>query len=177
MGEDIDALDPDERVELRVPLADGDLVVTDRRAFRLLDGGTTIAGVQRDDVVAVGVSNLQRDQLGRAIGVYLLAMMALGGAVVLHPFSLSVPIDPEAAARMGVGDVVGLFQSVLDLLSLVDEALAVAGALLVVYTVVYLVRSWERTLVLERSDGRRVTLSAPSLTDADVEQLRELLAE
>lgn len=174
---DLGVLDPDERVQIRLSLADGDLVVTDRRAFRLLDGGDAVATIDRGSIASVRTANLRRGHLGRAVTVYVLAMVSLGASVVLSPFSVAFPVDPEAAGRMGTGDVVALFRRVFELLSLVDEALAGLGAVLVLYTVVYVVRAWGRRLVLKRTDGRRVYIGAPSLADDDVERLRELLVE
>lgn len=170
-------LESGEQVQLRLSLADGAIVVTDRRAVRVLGGGRGVADLQPSTLAGVGLVSLRRATKFRAATAVLAGATALLGAYLLYPFAPSVPVEDEAAGRMGVGGTVEAVQTALDVLGRLDDGLAVLGVLLVGYAAVTLARAWERRLLLRRSDGRRLYLSAPGVAAADVERLRDLLLE
>jgi hypothetical protein len=176
MAETDPLLSPGEAVEFRVPLGAGDLVVTDRRVFRLLDSGDVLGVVDRRGVTGVSLTTgIRRGPKRRALLAG--AGSVLGGVVafLLYPLSVAFPVEQSAAERMGVGGVVELFRAALAAIRLTDDVLAVLAVGLVAYAAITLVRSRRQLLVLERTDGEQTRIRAPALDDEDVEQVRRAL--
>ncbi|QZY00237.1 hypothetical protein [Halobaculum rubrum] len=121
-----------EEVRASLPVADGRLVATTHRVLAhtpAADERATLRAVQRVNVTDVSPSSTATDWLVRPIAYTVVGglAMVLGGSVV--SFDSMGASMPDAAGATGVGGLLSMIGGVLSALSLVDDALRVAGAL------------------------------------------------
>lgn len=121
-----------EEVRAGLPVADGRLVATSHRVLAhtpAADERATLRAVQRVNVTDVSSSSTATDWLVRPIAYTVIGglAMVLGGSMVSFD-SMSASM-PDSAGATGVGGLLSMIGGVLSVLSLVDDALRVAGAL------------------------------------------------
>ena len=175
-GEDV--LEDDEYVVTRESIGSGDLVVTNERVFVVAPGSTsTSRQIPRHRIESLALTTHLRQSAKHWSGVAgVLGLAARVGAFLRWGLALKVPNDAETADRVGTGGVISAFQSVLDLVSLVDEALAVAAPLLFVGAVVIAVRGRSRVLSFTLDDGEVVRFRAPRADERTTGRLRDALS-
>ncbi|WP_348612374.1 hypothetical protein [Halobaculum rarum] len=121
-----------EEVGASLPVADGHLVVTTHRVIAhtpATDERATLRAVHRVNVTDVSPASTATDWLVRPIAYTVIGglAMVLGGSMVsLDSMGASMP---DSAGATGVGGLLSMIGGVLSVLSLVDDALRVAGAL------------------------------------------------
>ncbi|WP_435062897.1 hypothetical protein [Halobaculum sp. EA56] len=125
-------LHADEEERASLPVANGHLVATDRRVLAYApeaDDRATLRDVHRVNVADVSLSSTGTDWLVRPIAYTVIGglAMVIGGSVV--SFDAMGASMPDSAGATGVGGLLSLIGGVLSVLSLVDDALRVVGAL------------------------------------------------
>lgn len=152
-----DLLYDGESVVESVDLGDARVVVTSHRvlAFTPDADGIAFRQVDRPNVVAVTAgARTESSLLGRAGRWGVIGVVLLGAGLVLDMEALvgDVSMGGGAGSQIGVGGVLELVRTVLDLLGRLDEILAVAGVLVLALAGVAAVAYWltrQPTFVIE----------------------------
>lgn len=168
-----------ETVEERIDLAgDAAVVVTSHRvlAFTPDQEGANFSQVERPNVDGVTTGAVaDSDLLGRGLrwGVYGVVMLGAGFLIDLDSLVASVDLSAGgASSRIGLGGIMGLMQTLLDLLAQLDDFLRLFGALFLLLAVAMVgayLHTRDRTLVVRVAGGEDVHLPRPG----DVEGTRE----
>lgn len=174
-----------ESVEESLAVGDAKVVVTSHRVLSFdPDGdGPHFRQVDRPNVVGVSTgarseaSHLMRGIRWTAIG---LVLVLAGTFVDMDDLVGGVDLGGGAGSQIGVGGVLGVVRSMLDLLRQLDELLQLFGALALVLGVVVLgVYLWTRepTVVVEiAGDEDDVHLPRPEDTGGLVDRLEAAIA-
>jgi hypothetical protein len=169
-----DLLYDGEEVVERVPIADGGIVVTSHRvlAFTPNRDGANFRDVDRPNVTGVAEQAsgewgfLQQATKAFVVGVVLLIA---GQTVSFDSLVGSVSIG-SGAAQVGMGGMLGLLSSFLQLMARLDELMTTFGALALLFgVVVFGVFVWtrERQLVVKVAGEDAEDLRLPASEDAD----------
>ena len=129
-----------ETVTGRVEAGDARVVVTGQRvlAFTPDAAGPAFRQVDRPNVVRVTTGHRGKSGLrDRALrwGIVGIVLVGAGLAFDMDALVGDVSLGGGAGSQIGLGGVLGLMQTVLDLLSRLDEFLAVLGALVLALAV------------------------------------------
>ena len=163
-----DLLYDGEEVVERVPIADGGIVVTSHRVLAF----TPNRDVDRPNVTGVAEQAsgewgfLQQATKAFVVGVVLLIA---GQTVSFDSLVGSVSIG-SGAAQVGMGGMLGLLSSFLQLMARLDELMTTFGALALLFgVVVFGVFVWtrERQLVVKVDGEDAEDLRLPASEDAD----------
>ncbi|MFC6864010.1 hypothetical protein ACFQGE_11150 [Halomicroarcula sp. GCM10025817] len=166
-----DLLYDGETVETEVRVGTGGLVVTSHRvlAFTPDRDGPNYRAVDRPNVEGVDVTTsgeptfLEQGIKALVAGVVL---VAAGQFVSFDSMVAGVAVDGgQAASAVGIGQMLGLLQTMLTLLAQLDDLMQLFGGLALALAAVVLgVYAWsrERVLVVRVAGGEDVTLSAPA---------------
>ncbi|MFC6787487.1 hypothetical protein ACFQFH_16985 [Halobaculum halobium] len=170
-----------EEVRADLPAADGRLVATSHRVLAYAphadpDERATLRGVHRVNVTAVSPSSTATDWLVRPIAYAVvggLAMVLGGSTVSLDSMNAATP---EGAGAAGLGGLLSMVGGVLSVLSLVDDALRVGGALVLLLGValmgVYLATRGREVVVETEGDADTLRLDADGIDDGAIERFR-----
>lgn len=164
-----DLLRDGETIEAERSVDTATVYVTPQRvlAFTPELAGDNFQQIDRPNVQGVSLVSGGDSRAGR-----IAAHAALYG-LVLFGVGYFLPIDsvlggfemPSSSGRLGVGGVIGLIETVLDLVRSLDEVMRIGGALLLLLALVSLgvyVRSRERNVVIRAAnDEDSIRLPAP----------------
>jgi hypothetical protein len=132
-----------ESVVESIDAGDARVVVTSHRVLAFTPGGDGPAFRQVDRPNVVNVTAGARSEgglLSRAArwGIIGLLLLGIGLVVDMDAFLGEVAIDGRAGSQIGVSGILGLVQSLLDLLRRLDEFLVIAGLLVLALAAVAL---------------------------------------
>jgi hypothetical protein len=179
-----DLLYDGETVRETVDVGANRVYVTSHRvlAFTESNGDASAANFRRVDHPNVDGVSAANDSDRRALAKALLWTVAgvplvVAGVLVEVGDVLSLPESVQSGgAAAGVGGAISLFRDVFAALSLVDEAVAVVGGLLLAlaaWSAVRYARSRERLVVLRVAGDDDVRLPVGAGADAAASELRE----
>ncbi|MFC7018091.1 MULTISPECIES: hypothetical protein [Haloarcula] len=169
-----DLLYDGETIETEVRVGSGGLVVTSHRvlAFTPDRDGPNYRAVDRPNVEGVDVTTsgepafLEQGLKALVAGVVL---VAAGQFVSFDSMVADVSVGGgQAASAVGIGQMLGLLQTMLTLLAQLDDLMQLFGGLaLALSAVVLAVYAWsrERVLVVRVAGDEDLTLSAPGDED------------
>lgn len=131
-----DLLYDGESVVESIDVADARVVVTSHRvlAFTPDAEGAAFRQVDRPNVVGVSTGARGEDHLlSRGVRWGVVGVVLLGAGLLIDMDSIvgDVSLGGGAGSQIGVGSVLGMVRTVLDLLRRLDEFLAIGGALVV----------------------------------------------
>lgn len=142
-----DLLYDGESVAESFAVGDARVVVTSHRVLAFTPGadGAAFRQVDRPNVVDVAAgARTESNLLGRAGRWGVIGVVLLGAGLVLDMDAIigEVSLGGGAGSQIGVGGVLGLVRTVLDLLRRLDEFLAIAGVLVLALAAVALGAYW-----------------------------------
>ncbi|MFC7131763.1 MULTISPECIES: hypothetical protein [Salinibaculum] len=164
-----------ESVRETVAFDDASVVVTSHRvlAFTPEADGANFQQVDRPNVDGVGTSARSKAGLlerGIRYGLVGAVLVVAGQFVNLDGLVGGVDLQGQATGELGLGGIMGTLQTMLNLLTRLDQLLQVVGALALLLAVVLLGVYWvtrEATLVVEVAGGDDIHVPRPSdATDA-----------
>lgn len=173
-----------ETVEETVEMAEGaTVVVTSHRvlAFKPSLEGANFEQVDRPNVEGVSTGALaESDLLGRALqwGVIGLVLLAGGFLVNLDSLVGQVDLSSASAGRIGIGGFMGMMQTVMDLLALLDDGMRLFGAIFLLLAAVLVgvyVLTRDRTLVIRVAGNDDVHVPRPEAVTGIQERLEAAL--
>ncbi|GAA0210542.1 hypothetical protein [Halobaculum roseum] len=170
-----------EEVRASLPVADGRLVATDHRVLAYApdadpDERATLRAVHRVNVTDVSPSSTATDWLVRPIAYTVVGglAMVLGGSVV--SFDSMGASMPDSAGATGLGGLLSMVGGVLSVLSIVDDALRVAGAVSLLLGValmgVYAATRGREVVVETEGEADTLRVDAAGVDDDAVERFR-----
>jgi hypothetical protein len=179
-----DLLYDGETVRETVDVGANRVYVTSHRvlAFADADGDADAANFRRVDHPNVGGVSAANDSDRRALAKAVMWAIAgvplvVAGVLVEVGSMLSLPESVQSGgAAAGVGGAVSLFRDLFAALSLVDEAVAVVGGLLLAlaaWAALRYARSRERLVVLRVAGDDDVRLRVDAGADAAASELRD----
>lgn len=145
-----------ETVVESMDLGDARVVVTSHRVLAYTPDaeGAAFRQVDRPNVLGVSTGHRSRGTLLRRGGrwaVIGLVLLGVGAVVDMDAIVGDVDLGGGAGSQIGVGGVLGLVRTVLDLLRSLDEFLVVAGAIVLLLAAMVLgayLRTREPTIVV-----------------------------
>lgn len=169
-----DLLYESESVEEVVDVEGARVVVTGHRVLTFTPemDGENFRQVERPNVAAVETSALGKTGLAeRAIryGVYGAVLVLAGFVLDFESYVGGITFDAEAAQRTGAGGIVGVAQSMLDLMARLDQFMQVAGALVLLVAVALFAVYWllRTPTIAIRVAGDGEDLHVPRSDDPD----------
>jgi len=182
-GDPEDLLYEGERIEERVGFGAGELVVTSHRllVFAPDSSGSQFETIDRPNVVGLDIGHDgDAGLLGRAL------KWAFGGValVVASQFvdlnGLVGDVDFGSAAGIGMGGLFGMLQTMLNLITRIDELMRIFGALAVILAMVMLAAymlTRDRVLTVALAGREDAVVAVPEGVDDDtVEAVRAALS-
>lgn len=172
-----------ESVQERVPVGAGGVVVTSHRLLAVTPdrAGSNFSQVDRPNVDGVDITASGEFRfLGRAVKAIVVgvALLVAGFTVSLDGMVEGISLESGGAtSAVGVGGMLGLLRTMLELLAQLDELMRIFGGLALAFGVVVLgVYLWsrERLLVVSVAGDDDIELPAPD-DEAVVDRLRAAL--
>lgn len=180
-----DLLFEGETVEEAVDVGEtGHVVVTSHRVLTFTPTleGPNFQQVDRPNVDGVSTGTRSNgDHFLHAVEYGLVGALLIGVGMMVDFGSMigDVSVDGSAASRIGVGNVIGMLQGLLDLLEMLDQILLLVGLALVLVGLVFgwlFVRSRDYAIVLEIAGEDDLYLPRPPVdAGPDVERLERAL--
>jgi hypothetical protein len=172
-----DLLFDGEDVETEVEVDEGAVVVTSHRvlAFTPDTAGANFDYVDRPNVS--GVEQTTRGSVGflaTAVKAFVVGAILVAAGQVVSLDEMVGGIDVGTGGEMGLGGFIGLMQSLLNLLALLDELLVAAGAIALLVGALFLgAYAWSREelLVVEVAGDDDIELPVPERDDAVADDL------
>jgi hypothetical protein len=173
-----------EAVEAQVRVGEGGVVVTSHRvlAFTPDREGSNYRAVDRPNVNGASVTSSGEFQfLQQAIKAIVVGVVLVGAGMTVSLDGLvsGVSLDSGGAAgTVGLGQMMGLLQTLLSLLGQLDDLMRIFGALALVFGAVVLgvyIWSRERLLVVGVAGEDDIELTAPENEEAVLQQLKAAL--
>lgn len=162
-----DLLHGNEVIEEEVQVGTGGVVVTNQRVlvFTPDRAGANFRQVDRPNVESVesrATGERRFIMPGVKAGILGIVMVAFGYAFSFDQLSESISLDSGgAASAVGVGQLLGIIQTFIGLLAMLDDLLRIVGGLALAFSVVALgvyVWSRERLLVISVAGGDELTV-------------------
>lgn len=178
-----DLLYDGESVHETVDFAEASVVVTSHRvlAFTPELAGANFQQVERPNVDGVSTgAETDANLLERGLRFGLTgALLVLAGHFIDFGGIIgSANLNSQSTSELGLGGVMGTLQSMLNLLSQLDDLMQTFGALALLLAVVLLGVYWytrEETLVIEVAGGENIRLPRPADATAARERLEHAL--
>lgn len=166
-----------ESVETKIDIGEGGLVVTSHRvlAFTSDDGGANYEYVDRPNVT--GVKRATRgtaSYLTPAVKALIVGAVLVAAGQVVSLDDLVGGIELSTTGGMGLGGFLGLMQSLLGILAMLDEIMTAVGALALLFGAGLLgIYAWSRAdlLVIEVAGDDDIELPAADTDDGLAERL------
>ena len=172
-----------ERVEQSVDVDSAQVVVTSHRVLAFTPDleGENFQQVDRPNVEGLGTGSRTREEIllnyGVKAGVYGLLLVGAGYFIDFDSIVGDIDVGAAGAGKLGLGGILDMTQTMIDLLAQLDDLMLLFGALALVLSVVFLGVFWylrEPTLVIETAgDGDDIHVPRPD--DAATEQLRQAI--
>lgn len=172
-----------ESIEATLPVGTASIVVTTHRvlAFTPETDGANFHQVDRPNVTGVACRTTgRRSLLGRGVRAAIYGLLLLGAGLLLPIDSiLSGVAMPQSTGQLGIGGVMSLFQTMLELLRNLDDMLQAFGALLLLFALVPMgVYLWsrERALVVEvAGDDDSIRVPVDGIDEETVSRLERAI--
>jgi len=181
-----DLLYDGETVEEAVDFEEASVVVTTHRvlAFDGESEGPTLQQAERPNVETVSTgANSEMDLLARGVKAGVIGLVLVGAGFVVDFGSIigDVNLNAETARRVGMGEIMGTMQSLLNFMTQLDYLMQVFGALAVFMSVVFFGVYWltrDPTLVVEVAGDDDLHLPRPAEATEVAERIeRAILPE
>jgi hypothetical protein len=176
-----DLLYDGEDIRETVDFAEASVVVTSHRvlAFEENGDGPTLQQADRPNVEGVTTgSESETDLLARGVRTGIIGIVLLAAGVVVDFESIvgDVNLDAETASRVGMGELMGMMQTLLNFITRLDYLMRVFGALALFLAVVFVGVFWltrDPTLVVEVAGDDDIHLTRPDETGDVAERIEE----
>lgn len=173
-----------ESIEQEIDVATATVVVTSHRvlAFTPESDGANFLQADRPNVTGVSLHSEGDSSFlnqGLRAALYGIVLVAAGLFLPLDAILGGVSM-PSATGELGIGGILGLFQTMLDLIRSLDDIMRLFGLLLLAFSVVPLgVYLWSREQTLEigvAGEGEPIRIPTPDMeTTQVVEQLEDAI--
>jgi hypothetical protein len=179
-----DLLYDGEEIRDSVDVETSTVVVTSHRVLVFTPDGDSSNFRQVDrpniDGVSTGTRN-ETNRLARGVryGVVGTVLVIAGAVIDLDSLLDGVSSAGQSTGGLGLGGVMGTLQSMIALLTRLDELLQVVGALVLVLSVALLAAYWhtrERTLVIEVAGDDDIHVPRPAGVSGLVDRLQTAVA-